>query len=315
MSHIGLGTAALGRPQYINIRKKETTPFSYDQFWQQSWAVLDEAYRQGIRYFDTAPGYGMSEKLLIDWFNSKKDYNIELATKWGYTYIANFDPDAIQHEIKDHSLSKLNEQWEQSKKLLPLLSTYQIHSATRDSGVLENEEVLNRMAELKEERKIFMGISTSGDDQVDIIKKALDIEIQGVRIFDTFQVTYNMLDQGLMEVADELKKRKKRIVIKEALANGRVFPNDNYPNYSKLYNCLNRLAEKYTVGVDAIALRFCIDTVQPFRVLSGAGTKSHIVDNLKALTIKLEEEELLELQSFKQNATEYWAERKQLTWN
>ena len=65
---IGLGTAAIGRPLYINI-KTETmaSDFSLEAFRQKGMAMLDAAYEQGVRYFGTAPGYGMAEQLLIDW--------------------------------------------------------------------------------------------------------------------------------------------------------------------------------------------------------------------------------------------------------
>ena len=139
---IGLGTAALGRPQYINIRQEKSKNFSLHTFRQQGRNTLNRAYHQGIRYFDTAPGYGMAEQLLLDWVKEKGDDSIEVATKWGYTYVANFNADATQHEVKEHSLSKLNEQWKQSGQLLPYLSTYQIHSATFETGVLENRSVL-----------------------------------------------------------------------------------------------------------------------------------------------------------------------------
>ena len=77
---IGLGTAAIGRPQYINIRQETTTEFSLDDFRKKGLEMLDTAYRQGIRYFDTAPGYGMAEQLLIEWVAKKEDASIEVAT-------------------------------------------------------------------------------------------------------------------------------------------------------------------------------------------------------------------------------------------
>ena len=120
---IGLGTAAIGRPQYINIKDKPEQQFDLNKFREQGKAVLEAAYQTGIRYFDTAPGYGMAEKLVLDWVLEKQDESIEIATKWGYTYVANFNMDAAEHEIKEHSLSKLNEQWAVSEKLLPYLST------------------------------------------------------------------------------------------------------------------------------------------------------------------------------------------------
>ena len=107
---IGFGTAAIGRPQYINIRHAKVEEFSLAAFKEKGFAMLDSAYENGILYFDTAPGYGMAEQLLIDWVKQKNDPTIEVATKWGYTYVANFDPAATTHEVKEHSLAKLNEQ-------------------------------------------------------------------------------------------------------------------------------------------------------------------------------------------------------------
>ncbi len=312
---IGLGTAALGRPQYINIQQEKSTGIELESFRRQGLHVLEDAYRRGVRYFDTAPGYGLAEQLLIDWLRQKNDDRLEVASKWGYTYTANFDPDAKQHEVKEHGLSKLNEQWKQSSQLLPCLSTYQIHSATFETGVLENRSVLNRLAELKSLVGLIIGITTTGTNQVDVIKKALEVEVEGIVLFDAFQVTYNVLDQELAEIANALITENKRIIVKEAMANGRLLPNANYPHYNDMYKTLQTLAKKYQVGIDAIALRFCIDSINPFMVLSGAASEKHVAENLGAERFRLEKEELVELKGFKLSPQDYWAERRQLKWN
>lgn len=314
-NHIGLGTAAIGRPQYINIKKEDSEIFNKTKFKQQGIHVLETAYNKGIRYFDTAPGYGMAQEILLEWLNTKKDKSIEVATKWGYSYVANFDPNAIIHEVKDHSLQKLLSQWEKSKELMPNLTTYQIHSATLETGVLDNEEVLYKLAELKDHFQLKIGITTSGSNQVEILKKSLDITVNGTQLFDAFQVTYNMLDQSLLNIAEEMNANGKRIIIKEALANGRIFRNKNYANYNPLYNTLEALATKYKVGVDAIALRFCIDTVNPFMVLSGASAVFQISENLKANQFEIEKQDIDLLKSFKVAPNDYWNERKKLSWN
>jgi aryl-alcohol dehydrogenase-like predicted oxidoreductase len=118
---LGLGTAALGRPQYINVRQKNSAISDLEIFKKQSFSVLENAYTAGIRYFDTAPGYGLAEELVLEWLQTKNDKTIEIATKWGYTYTANFNTNATIHEVKEHSLAKLNQQWKFSKKLLPNL--------------------------------------------------------------------------------------------------------------------------------------------------------------------------------------------------
>ncbi|MGK0363080.1 MAG: aryl-alcohol dehydrogenase-like predicted oxidoreductase [Saprospiraceae bacterium] len=315
-SKIGLGTAAIGRPLYINIKKETAVnDFSKEVFRQKGIDILETAYEQGIRYFDTAPGYGMAEQMLIDWVQEKEDTRIEIATKWGYTYVANFDGNATQHEVKEHSLAKLNEQWEKSKILLPSLTTYQIHSTTFETGVLENEAVLNRLAELRNKHGLRMGITTTGANQAEVLRKALDVKVNGEDLFNLFQVTYNIFDQSLASIATEISKQNKRLVIKEALANGRIFPNEKYSHYVTAYQQLKQLADKHNVGIDAIALRFCVDSIPIYKVLSGAANAQHLTDNIKVADFKLEEEDITALKALAINPTLYWNERKQLGWN
>lgn len=312
---IGFGTAAIGRPQYINIRSQVNGAFSLDAFKDKGTQVLESAYEQGIRYFDTAPGYGMAEELLINWVKEKNDSTIEVATKWGYAYVANFDPNAVVHEVKDHSLEQLIKQWKVSKKLLPNLSTLQIHSATFETGVLENEAVLQKLAHLKSTFGIKIGLTTTGDNQAEVLREAVEVTIDDEPLFEVFQITYNILDQSLLEVLGLINVGENRIVIKEALANGRVFPNSNYPAYKNLYATLGQLAAKYKVGIDAIALQFCVQTVHPFIVLSGASEISQLKENLKVNEFQLLAEEVSQLKSFRIDAIKYWSERKRLGWN
>jgi aryl-alcohol dehydrogenase-like predicted oxidoreductase len=312
---IGLGTAAIGRPEYINIRQSAKSEFHLKTFRAAGLKMLNEAYSQGIRYFDTAPGYGMAEQLLIDWIKEKNYTDLEIATKWGYSYVANFNPLATVHEVKEHSLQNLNSQWEQSKKMLPNLSTYQIHSATFDSGVLTNTDVVNRLGDLKQEFGLRIGMSSTGANQEEVLKVAMDIQHEGKALFDVYQVTYNVLDQSLANITKQLVAQNKRVVVKEAMANGRVFTNSNFPNYSNLYTFLEQLANKYAVGIDAIAIRFVLDSINPFMVLSGASQKSHITANLKANTFQLTSEELVQLEELSVQPDVYWNERKTLGWN
>ncbi|MDB4270748.1 aldo/keto reductase [bacterium] len=312
---LGLGTAALGRPQYINVRQEEPKEQDLESFKKQGFTVLENAYNLGIRYFDTAPGYGLAEQLLLEWLQTKNDPGIQIATKWGYTYVANFDVNAVIHEIKEHSIEKLQEQWEVSKAFLPHLKVYQIHSTTLETGVLANEAVLNQLALLKKEHNLEIGITTTGFNQVAVIKKALDVTVGGHQLFDAFQVTYNMLDQSLRDILSDLIQQNKKIIIKEALANGRIFRNNAYKKYRDLYNELERLSHKYDVGADAIALQFSAQTVAKSIILSGASNTTQLQENLRLNTFRLSEEEIQELAAFKIDPITYWEERKQLKWN
>ena len=312
---IGLGTAAIGRPQYININQEDKAHFSLSTFKQNGIEMLDFAYDAGIRYYDTAPGYGLAEQLLIDWVTRKKDPSIIVATKWGYTYVANFDPNADVHEVKEHSLNKLDEQWAVSKLLLPYLKYYQIHSATFESGVLQNDAVLDRLFQLKEEHNIKVGLTTTGSNQVEVLQKGIDIHYKGEQLFEVFQCTYNVLDQSIYELGRQIISEGKKLVLKEVLANGRLFPNIGYPDYQDLYKKLEAISRKYKVGVDAINLHFCLAKLKGAIVLSGANKTEYLTHNLKSLDFELTAHEIEALSQFRTDPELYWEERKRLTWN
>ncbi len=309
---LALGLAAIGRPKYINIEPDKTEFISPASFKAKGVAFLKEAYLLGVRHFDTAPGYGIAEDMLIEFLQNKELENIQISSKWGYSYVANFQEDAEIHEYKDHSLKMLVQQWEKTKELLPHLNNYQIHSVTPDSDVLEDEEVLNYLYQIKSQNNIEIGFSTSGVQQADIIDKAFAVKIGGQTLFDSVQTTFNILEQSTLPVL--LKHADKKIFIKEALANGRMLPNQRYPKYQNLYSYLNKLARKYNVTEDAIALRFCEDTINPYKILSGAQNLQQLNSNLQFQFFKLTTEEIEKLQTFNQTPEHYWTERKQLTW-
>ena len=99
---IGLGLAALGRPDYINIRGDQDIDKSIDSFRTKAFQVLDESYKLGVRDFDVAPSYGLGEQFLQDWNDSRNHKDINLSTKFGYTYVANWELGfSGKHEIKE----------------------------------------------------------------------------------------------------------------------------------------------------------------------------------------------------------------------
>lgn len=312
---LGLGLAALGRPDYINIRTTNVNK-SVAAFKENAFTMLDHAYELGIRYFDTAPSYGKGEQFLLDWKNQREHKDLVLGTKWGYTYVANWEIGFNgEHEIKEHSLAKLKEQWQTSKNLLPELGIYQVHSATLESGILDNTNVLEELYTIKKETGLTIGISTSGTQQSNVIEKALGIKVNGEDLFTSFQVTYNVLEQSTYPILNQLLKENKTVIIKESLANGRVFKSDAFKNYQKNHKTLEALANNHNVSVDAIALRFIIDALEPTYLLSGASNTVQLDSNYKALDIVLSKSDLEKLKQLKTNPNNYWEERSSLEWN
>ena len=195
VSRMGLGLAALGRPGYINIGHASdlagrTQVASLERL---THSVLDAAYERGVRYFDTARSYGLGEAFLAAWLERRRmgPEELSVGSKWGYTYMADWRVDAAVNEVKDLSVGALRRQLAESRELLGAnLRLYQVHSATLESGVLEDRAVLDELARLRASG-VSLGLTVTGPRQAKTIDRAL--EIGG---FDTVQATWNLLGRG-----------------------------------------------------------------------------------------------------------------------
>jgi aryl-alcohol dehydrogenase-like predicted oxidoreductase len=162
---IGLGLAALGRPAYINLGHADDLgpDRSPDALRGRTHAVLDHAYAAGVRYFDAARSYGRAEEFLGGWLRERAPRDVLVASKWGYTYTADWRLDAAEHEVKDLSAATLRRQLAETREHLGgHLRLYQIHSATIESGVLEDGEVLAELAALRE-TGVSIGLTVTGE--------------------------------------------------------------------------------------------------------------------------------------------------------
>lgn len=237
VTSLGLGLAALGRPGYINLGHHQDLPSGHavDDMQAQAHRILDAAYEAGIRYFDAARSYGKAEAFLGSWLGKAglRKEEVTVGSKWGYTYTADWQIQAEKHEIKDHSLPQLIRQWQETQSELGQnLNLYQIHSATLESGVLEKGEVLDYLAQLKG-KGIAIGLSLSGPGQAKTLSKALEIRVDGQLLFDAVQATWNLLERAAEPALQEAHSAGMGVIIKEALANGRLTDRNQGVNFSK----------------------------------------------------------------------------------
>ncbi len=314
ISRIGLGLAALGRPGYINLGHSQDLEKDYDmaRMEEQTHTMLDRAYALGVRYFDAAQSYGKAESFLSEWLEKRQPKDVFVGSKWGYYYTADWQIDAEKHEIKEHTIERLNAQWPESKaRLDPYLKLYQIHSATFESGVLSNRAVLDRLFEIKSEG-YQIGFSVSGAKQAEVIASALEIKNEGKLLFDSVQATYNILEQSAGMALSKAHDLGLKVIVKEGVANGRLTSRNNEAPF---YHSLNQLAKKYSVGIDTISLAYILSKPFANMVLSGAATEEHLVSNIQAAKLTLEKGDVRILDDLKMEAQDYWDERGRLDWN
>ena len=218
VTRLGLGLAALGRPGYINLGHADDLNRSYEvrAMEQHAHAVLDTAWELGIRYFDAARSYGRAEHFLASWLSSHEiePDSVTVGSKWGYTYTADWNVTAEHHEIKEHSLPVLKRQINESRGLLgSQLDLYQIHSATFESGVLDNKAVLSELARLRDDG-LAIGLSVSGPAQSETLLRAMEIEFGGRPLFVAVQATWNLLAQEGSEALAQAHESCMGIIIK-----------------------------------------------------------------------------------------------------
>jgi aryl-alcohol dehydrogenase-like predicted oxidoreductase len=310
---IGLGLAALGRPGYINLNHSSEIGSDKSKVAMEKncHEVLSYAYKRGIRYFDAARVYGLSEKFLGSWLDKNNEQDIYCGSKWGYEYLADWKVNAEKHERKDHSVSFLKKQLEESKSYLKKnLHLYQIHSATTDTGVLDDNEVLRELEQLKG-TGIAIGLSTSGLDQNAIIEKAIDLS-QKEGIFDSIQITLNLLEQSCLQYLEDLQKNNFLVIVKEAFANGRLTSFNNSHHQTKI-ELLHQLSSE-KMSIEEISYCWLLENKNIDIVLSGATTQDQIDQNILCLS-KSAKDISGELENLKISKEEYWQERKLLTWN
>jgi aryl-alcohol dehydrogenase-like predicted oxidoreductase len=313
LTRLGLGMAALGRPAYITVGHAGDLPpgHSVEAVEGHAHRVLDAAFAAGIRYFDAARSYGRSEQFLRAWIDSRgiRGSEIVVGSKWGYRYTGDWQVDGRVQEVKDHSVAMLEAQAAESTAILgPYLRLYQIHSATPESGVLKNEQVLARLGRLREDG-LFLGVTASGPTQPQTIRRALEIRVDGVPLFSAVQATWNLLEPSAGAALGEAHQAGLTVLVKEALANGLLTPRE--AGKGPLPSVVQRLG----ATADAVALAFVAKQPWADVILLGAASPAQLESNLRALEISLSGDDLETLGALGEPPERYWARRAQLPWN
>ena len=307
VSPVGLGLAALGRPGYINLgHAGDVGDTDVEAMERHAHGVLDAAYEGGVRYFDAARSYGRAEAFLASWLGlrglSRDD--VTVGSKWGYTYTADWRIDVAEHEVKDLSASTLRRQLGETRALIgEQLALYQIHSATIESGVLDDAEVREELARLRE-AGVRIGFTSTGPQQAATIEHAL--EVGG---FDAVQATWNLHERSATAALAAAHEAGLGVIVKEALANGRLTARGDAE--ARLVTA----ARERETTPDALALAAVLAQPWVDVVLSGAATVDTLRSNLTALDVEWDARAEEALAPLQEPPEEYWERRSELAWN
>lgn len=202
VSPLGLGTVKLGRDQGVKYPNGFTIPGD-----DEARLLLSQARELGINLIDTAPAYGRSEERLGPLLRGQRNDWI-IVSKVGEEF-----ENGLSHF--DFSAAHTRRSVERSLKRLETdrIELVLVHSDGNDLAILEQQEVYQALAALKQEGKI-LGYGFSGKTAVGGLK-ALE---QG----DCAMITYNLNEQAERPVLDYAAEHGKAILVKKALASGHI---------------------------------------------------------------------------------------------
>ena len=306
VGRIGIGLAAVARPAYITAGRADDlgTARDVDALRARTHAVLDAAYAAGIRYVDVARSYGRAEEFLAAWLAGPPDRDdVVVGSKWGYRYVGDWRLDAEVHEVKDHSLAAFTEQWAQTRAVLGVPAVYHVHSATLETGVLDDAPLHRALAGLRADG-VRVGISTSGPAQADAVRRALEVEVDGEPLFTSFQCTWNLLETSVGPALAEAHAAGAHVIVKEPVANGRLAPTaDADPRAA-------RIARERGVPLDRLAIAAALAQPWADRVLSGAVDPAQVASNTAATEVPAP----TDLDDLAEDPRAYWTARSGRSW-
>jgi aryl-alcohol dehydrogenase-like predicted oxidoreductase len=320
VSRLGLGLAAIGRPGYITLGRARDlgTDRSPDALETRTGAMLDAAWDLGVRYVDAARSYGRAEDFLGAWLGRRElaPRAITVGSKWGYRYTAEWRVDAAVHEHKELSLERFRTQLAESRALLsPWLALYQIHSATAESGVFEDEALL---AALVAERRAgtfrAVGLTLTGATAERALALALAARVDGERVFDVVQATFNCLEPSLAAGLAAAHAEGLGVIVKEVHANGRLTEANDLPDDEPLRARLRTLAGAAGLAVDQLAVAWAASHPFVDVVLSGAATVAQLRPHRTGVDLTLDAATHAELAALAEPVARYWETRAALPW-
>jgi aryl-alcohol dehydrogenase-like predicted oxidoreductase len=311
VSTLGLGLAGLGRPAYMTLGRDEDLgqDRSVAAMRRRCHELLDMAYVAGIRYVDAARSYGLAEHFLRAWCDERRipDGALTIGSKWGYTYTGAWQLDPPAHEVKRLAVDTLQWQSAESRAVLGRrLSLYQAHSVTVESGVLDDRAIVAELTRLRTQG-LHIGLSVTGPRQAAAIRRAIEVDVDGVPLFESVQATWNLLEPSAGPALEEACGAGLGVIVKEALANGRLTNRHAGPALGPL----RAHADAAATTIDTLAMAAALAQPWASVVLSGAVTCGQLEGHLAALDIG---DDVIP-RPLPEDPEVYWRTRKAIGWN
>jgi aryl-alcohol dehydrogenase-like predicted oxidoreductase len=221
---------------------------------QEVQAFLEGAFELGIRFFDTAPAYGLSETRLGAFLKSltvQQRGEIIVATKFGEHW-----NNETQEPFVNHTYQMLQSSLEHSIDVLGKIDILQLHKASIE--LLESSDIEQAFASALRAGVSFLGASVS--DVRTGIKACSDERLSYI------QLPFNEEKTDLLPVVEQAKKNRKKVLFNRPFAMGAIAQSSSDGTETS-----QRMIEAY---------RRIFDLDCPGVVLTGTASLGHLKQNI-----------------------------------
>ncbi len=279
ISELGFGALEIGRNWPYWRKDKEDFIRPDDA---EAKKIIFKALDEGINFFDTAPAYQDSERILGNALKGNRK-NVILATKCGEWF------DGTQ-SIYNYSYSETKKFIENSLRLLQTdyIDLLQIHSANAE--IIQHGETVRAMKEAQQSGKIrYLGFSTEFEDAVTLGIESGD--------YDAVQISHNALRLSMMKnIFPVAKKNTIGIIVKDALSRGQLTSKKNdvqEKDVREKIHLLEKIAEEYSMSLTELAVRFSFSAPEVSTVIIGTKKIANLESNISYATNGILSEEIL----------------------
>lgn len=256
VEQIVLGTVQLGMPYGINNQNGKPSQ-------EQAFAILDEAWRRGVRELDTAAGYGDSETIIGSWEKSR-GHQFKIMSKAAELNEKNF-VEKIQQSCKNLGVETLEGFYFHKFSDFREMSKSSLLSEVKTRGLIKN-----------------LAVSLYDIEDLRLAVSHPDV--------DVIQLPYNLLDRSEQKrnLLKDAKTKGKRIYARSVFLQGLFFmdtfklPAGLTPLKENL-NELHEISQRNDLSMDLLALNFVLQSSCVDKALIGVESLEQLTKNLNAI--------------------------------
>ena len=249
--------------------------------WEIGWTPVDEgdevgtllnsALAGGINFVDSSAAYRWSEELIAKYIGHRR-HEFIFATKCGSGRVQ--QPDGEWVQTLDYSAAAIAPQIERSLQRMgtDYIDIMQLHSPSYDD--LVHGDGIEGLLKAQEQGKVRF-VSLSADDDAAI--RAVEMGV-----FDTLQITYNILEQQPAEIIAAARAKDMGIIIKGPIANA-IYEAPRPEGDAGLWDLAQRRLSPEVIGDGSrveTSLRWLLNNNDVHTAIVGTTNLDHLRDNI-----------------------------------